>query len=113
MTACIIGWAHTPFGRFENESVESLVVGAATVALDDAGVAAADVDEILLGHFNAGFRRRILRRRWCSRPRLTCGSNAPPGSRTHARPGPPPYIRGFGQSRPATPALCWWSGPSR
>ena len=55
MTACIIGWAHTPFGRLENESVESLVIGAATAALDDAGIAAADVDEVLLGHFNAGF----------------------------------------------------------
>src|SRR5215472_6318644 len=55
MTACIIGWAHTPFGRLDNESVESLVVTAARAALDDAGIAAADVDEILLGHFNAGF----------------------------------------------------------
>src|ERR1700691_1465525 len=55
MTACIIGWAHTPFGRLATESVESLVVSAARGALDDAGVAAADVDEILLGHFNAGF----------------------------------------------------------
>jgi acetyl-CoA C-acetyltransferase len=55
MTACIIGWAHTPFGRLESESVESLVVGAAAAALDDAGIAAADVDEVLLGHFNAGF----------------------------------------------------------
>src|SRR5579864_5493788 len=55
MTACIIGWAHTPFGRLENETVESLVTAAAKAALDDAGVAASDVDEILLGHFNAGF----------------------------------------------------------
>jgi acetyl-CoA C-acetyltransferase len=55
MTACIIGWAHTPFGRHDNETVESLVVSAARAALDDAGIAAADVDEILLGHFNAGF----------------------------------------------------------
>ena len=55
MTACIIGWAHTPFGRLENETVESLVVGAATAALNDAGITAADVDEIVLGHFNAGF----------------------------------------------------------
>ena len=55
MTACIIGWAHTPFGRLENETVESLVVSAAKAALDDAGIAAKDVDEILLGHFNAGF----------------------------------------------------------
>jgi acetyl-CoA C-acetyltransferase len=55
MTACIIGWAHTPFGRHDNETVESLVVTAARAALDDAGIAASDVDEILLGHFNAGF----------------------------------------------------------
>jgi len=55
MTACIIGWAHTPFGRLDAESVESLTVRVAETALRDAGVAAADVDEILLGHFNAGF----------------------------------------------------------
>ena len=55
MTACIIGWAHTPFGRLEGESVESLIVTAATAALADAGVAAKEVDEIVLGHFNAGF----------------------------------------------------------
>jgi acetyl-CoA C-acetyltransferase len=55
MTACIIGWAHTPFGRLDAESVESLIVRATTEALADAGVAARDVDEILLGHFNAGF----------------------------------------------------------
>jgi acetyl-CoA C-acetyltransferase len=35
--------------------VESLVVRAAGEALADAGVAARDVDEIVLGHFNAGF----------------------------------------------------------
>ena len=55
MTACIVGWAHTPFGRLEGESVESLIVRVASEALADAGVAAADVDEIVLGHFNAGF----------------------------------------------------------
>src|ERR1700754_2867584 len=55
MTACIVGWAHTPFGKLDTESVESLVVRVADAALKDAGIAAADVDEILLGHFNAGF----------------------------------------------------------
>jgi acetyl-CoA C-acetyltransferase len=55
MTACIVGWAHTPFGRLAGETVESLIVRAATDALADAGIAPADVDEILLGHFNAGF----------------------------------------------------------
>ena len=55
MSAAIVGWSHTPFGRLTGESVESLIVKVATEALADAGVAAADVDEIVLGHFNAGF----------------------------------------------------------
>ena len=55
MTACIVGWAHTAFGRLEGETVESLIVRVATAALADAGIAAGDVDEIVLGHFNAGF----------------------------------------------------------
>jgi acetyl-CoA C-acetyltransferase len=55
MTACIVGWAHTPFGKLSAETVESLIVRVANEALADAGVAASDVDEIVLGHFNAGF----------------------------------------------------------
>jgi acetyl-CoA C-acetyltransferase len=55
MTASIVGWAHTPFGKFDTETVESLIVRVATDALADAGISAADVDEIVLGHFNAGF----------------------------------------------------------
>src|ERR1700722_10904140 len=55
MTACIVGWAHTPFGKLSGETVESLIVRVANEALADAGVAASDVDEIVLGHFNAGF----------------------------------------------------------
>ena len=55
MTASIVGWAHTPFGKFDTETVESLVVRAASEAMADAGLQASDVDEIILGHFNAGF----------------------------------------------------------
>ncbi len=55
MTAAIVGWAHTPFGKLTGETVESLIVRVATEALADAGIAANDVDEIVLGHFNAGF----------------------------------------------------------
>src|SRR5581483_1281284 len=55
MSACIVGWAHSPFGKLNGETVESLIVKAATDALSDAGIAAADVAEIVLGHFNAGF----------------------------------------------------------
>jgi acetyl-CoA C-acetyltransferase len=50
-----VGWAHTPFGRLEGETLETLIVRVAKDALADAGLAAADVDEIVLGHFNAGF----------------------------------------------------------
>src|SRR6202035_4432017 len=55
MTACIVGWAHTPFGKLSGETIESLIVRVANEALADAGIAASDVDEIVLGHFNAGF----------------------------------------------------------
>src|SRR6202049_2632533 len=55
MTAAIVGWAHTPFGKLNGESVESLIVRVAGEALADAGIAPKDVDEIVLGHFNAGF----------------------------------------------------------
>jgi acetyl-CoA C-acetyltransferase len=55
MTACIVGWAHTPFGKLEGETVESLIGQVAIAALRDAGIAERDIDEIILGHFNAGF----------------------------------------------------------
>jgi acetyl-CoA C-acetyltransferase len=58
MTGCIVGWAHTAFGKLEGETVESLIVRAAVDALADAGIAPADVDEIVLGHFNAGFSQQ-------------------------------------------------------
>src|ERR1700743_400007 len=55
MTASIVGWADTPFGKVDAETVERLVVKGGNGALTDAGIAASDVDEIVLGHFNAGF----------------------------------------------------------
>ena len=44
MTACIVGWAHTPFGKLSDETVESLVVRVAGQALADAGIAAKDAE---------------------------------------------------------------------
>ncbi|MFM9974253.1 MAG: acetyl-CoA acetyltransferase [Beijerinckiaceae bacterium] len=55
MTAAIVGWAHMPFGKHENETLESMVVRVATDAMIHAGIGPSEVDEILLGHFNAGF----------------------------------------------------------
>ena len=54
MSAAIIGWAHTTFGKKE-ESLEELIVTVAREALAHAVVEAEQVDEIYLGHFNAGF----------------------------------------------------------
>ncbi|MBX9873937.1 MAG: thiolase domain-containing protein, partial [Beijerinckiaceae bacterium] len=55
MSAAIVGWAHTPFGKQDAETIESLIVRVTTDALIDAGITADQVDEIVLGHFNAGF----------------------------------------------------------
>ena len=51
----IVGWAHTPFGKLDAESVESLIVRVTREALEHAGIEASDVDAIMLGHFNGGF----------------------------------------------------------
>ena len=47
MTA-IVGWAHTPFGKLDAESVESLIVRVTREALDHAGIEASEVDLIIL-----------------------------------------------------------------
>jgi acetyl-CoA C-acetyltransferase len=58
MTACIVGWAHTRFGKHENEDIESLIVRVATDAIHDAGLTPSDIDAIYLGTMNAGFVRQ-------------------------------------------------------
>src|SRR5579884_4420260 len=55
MSGCIVGWAHSQFGRHDGRDVESLIVEVAQGALADAGVAAADIDEVFLGTMNGGF----------------------------------------------------------
>jgi acetyl-CoA C-acetyltransferase len=58
MTACIVGWAHSKFGKLETETIESLVVRVATDAMADAGVAPKDIDAIYIGTMNAGMVRQ-------------------------------------------------------
>lgn len=55
MCAAIVGWAHSKFGKLEGETVESLIVKVTNEALSDAGLGAGEIDEVVLGHFNAGF----------------------------------------------------------
>src|SRR5579862_7067251 len=58
MSGCIVGWAHTPFGKHEGLDVEALIGKVAGAALEDAGIEASDIDRIYVGHFNAGFSKQ-------------------------------------------------------
>ncbi len=58
MSGCIVGWAHTPFGKHEGKDVEALMLQVIDSALADAGVDAVDIDRIVVGHFNAGFSKQ-------------------------------------------------------
>lgn len=49
----VAGWGHTRFGKLD-ATLETLVVSVVREALDHAGIEAADVDEVVLGNFNAG-----------------------------------------------------------
>lgn len=50
----IIGWGHIAFGKLGNTTLEEMIIEVARDAMADAGVAPSEVDEIILGTFNAG-----------------------------------------------------------
>jgi acetyl-CoA C-acetyltransferase len=56
--ACIVGWAHTAFGKLDDPDVESLIGRVADAAIQDAGVAPAEIDGVFVGLFNNGFSRQ-------------------------------------------------------
>jgi acetyl-CoA C-acetyltransferase len=58
MTACIVGWAHSRFGKLDGEDLESLATRVGGDAIRDAGMTPADIDEIFLGTLNGGFVRQ-------------------------------------------------------
>jgi acetyl-CoA C-acetyltransferase len=54
--AAIIGWAHSPFGKLEGEpDLESLIARVARAAIEDAGIAPAEIDAGFVGIFGEGF----------------------------------------------------------
>lgn len=55
MTGCIVGWAHTPFGKHEGKDTEDLIAQVATQAVADAGLRPEEIDEIYLGTYGEGF----------------------------------------------------------
>ena len=88
MGVCIIGWAHTPFGRLDDMDLEALIATVSRDALADAALDAADVDGIWLGQLNGGFVPDIFCAslvlqadpglRWCPATRVenACASGA-------------------------------------
>ena len=56
--ACIVGWAHTKFGKLDEPDVEALIARVAGAAIEDAGVAPAEIDGVFVGLFNNGFSRQ-------------------------------------------------------
>jgi acetyl-CoA C-acetyltransferase len=53
-----VGWAHSRFGKLQDETLESLITRVGADAIADAGLAPADIDAIYIGTMNAGFQRQ-------------------------------------------------------
>ncbi len=53
--ACIVGWAHSPFGKLDDPDIESLIGRVAGAAIADAGIDAHDVEGTFVSLFNNGF----------------------------------------------------------
>lgn len=56
--ALLVGFGHTRFGRLESATLESLLREAAAAALDDAGMAASDIELVVIANYNHGFSRQ-------------------------------------------------------
>jgi len=58
MSACIVGWSHTRFGKSSAPDIEALVAEVAGDAIEHAGLSPQDIDAVVLGVFNNGFSRQ-------------------------------------------------------
>ncbi|MDE2575666.1 MAG: acetyl-CoA acetyltransferase [Rhodospirillales bacterium] len=56
--ACIVGWAHTKFGKLDEPDVESLMARVARAAMEDAGIEPGAIDGVFVGLFNNGFSKQ-------------------------------------------------------
>jgi acetyl-CoA C-acetyltransferase len=56
--ACIVGWAHSQFGKLDDPDVESLIGRVAGAAIADAGIAPAEIDAVFVSLFNNGFSKQ-------------------------------------------------------
>ena len=108
--ACIVGWAHTPFGRSEAPDIETLLAQVGRAAIEDAGISPADIDAGFVGVFGEGFTNQGF-------PELadpavgarSCASSRSPATRM---PAPPALRRSTARSTSSPPSAaaspwCW------
>ena len=50
----LIGFGHSPFGKLPGVELETLMRDVAREAVQDAGLDGADIDAVVVGHFNPG-----------------------------------------------------------
>jgi acetyl-CoA C-acetyltransferase len=55
---CIVGWAHSPFGKLGDPDTESLIDRVAGSAVADAGIDVGEIDGVFVGQFNSGFSKQ-------------------------------------------------------
>ena len=56
--ACIVGWAHSPFGKLDDPDIESLIGRVAGAAIEDAGIAPGEIEASFVSLFNNGFSKQ-------------------------------------------------------
>lgn len=55
---CIVGWAHTQFGKLDDPDLATLISRVARTAVEHAGVSASEVDGVFVGAMNTGFSKQ-------------------------------------------------------
>lgn len=56
----MVGWAHSRFGRLDDQDIESLICGVGRQAIGHAGIEAGAIEGIWLGQLNGGFVPEIF-----------------------------------------------------
>ncbi len=107
---CIVGWAHSPFGKLEDADVESLIGRVAGAAIADAGIEPGASTASSSASSTAASPSRTSRRRCRCRPCRSCASSRRRAARTPARPARRRSTRRATSSRRAAGGSPSWSG---
>ena len=106
--ACIVGWAHSPFGKLDDPDVEALIGRVARAAIEDAGIAPAEIEAVFVSLFNNGFSRAGFSVLAGAAERAGTALHAEPrATRTPAPPARPRCTARATSSRPGAAGSRW------